>query len=348
MNNENCTAIDKFRQIKKEIRGDKDYLIVGIDIAKDKHFAFLGYTNGKTILKRLPFDNTQEGYQKLLTRIEEKKQKKKFSKIVLGVEPTANYHKPLSEFLISRNYSVVLVSTGAVKHNRELLDGRWDKNDPKDSANVADLISLGKCLYYDHTSINIRELRGLYSLRKKMKKMEQSTKVRLRNQLVAQFFPELDGYFKSFESGCLSIMDHCFDPMEIAGMDFEDFKNLVMSKNPRLIQLKKLRGIWEVAQISIGCKITDSARFEASLSVQSLKRVRDDVKKIEKQIENVCRTIPEYILLLTIPGFGPIISAQVVAAIGEAKRFMNGKQVLKMAGLDLSASFYRILKKCPF
>ena len=28
-----------FRQLKKEIRGSKDYLIVGIDIAKDKHNA---------------------------------------------------------------------------------------------------------------------------------------------------------------------------------------------------------------------------------------------------------------------------------------------------------------------
>ena len=39
---------------------------------------------------------------------------------------------------------MVLVSGNAVKNNRELLDGRWDKHDVKDSANVADLISQGK------------------------------------------------------------------------------------------------------------------------------------------------------------------------------------------------------------
>ena len=41
------------------------------------------------------------------------------------------------------------VGTAPVKRNRESLDGRWDKHDGKDSANVADLISQGKCLSYE-------------------------------------------------------------------------------------------------------------------------------------------------------------------------------------------------------
>jgi transposase len=62
-------------------------------------------------------------------------------KVVFGVEPTANYHKPLGEHLIKCGRMVVLVSGVAVKRNRELLDGRWDKHDTKDAANIADLIS---------------------------------------------------------------------------------------------------------------------------------------------------------------------------------------------------------------
>jgi hypothetical protein len=70
--------------------------------------------------------------------------------VTFGIEPAANYHKPLAEFLINKKHDLVLVSGVAVKRNRELLDGRWDKNDMKDSANVADLISQGKCLFYEH------------------------------------------------------------------------------------------------------------------------------------------------------------------------------------------------------
>ena len=77
------------------------------------------------------------------------------------MEPTANYHKPLGEYLIRMGRTVVLVSGVTVKHNRESLDGRWDKNDDKDSANAADLISQGKCLYYEYPTAALRGLRGV-------------------------------------------------------------------------------------------------------------------------------------------------------------------------------------------
>ncbi len=91
-------------------------------------------------------------------------------KVVYGVEPTANYHKPLGEYLIRKGQTVVLVCTEAVKKNRTLLDGRWDKHDTKDAANVADLISQGKCLYYEYPSEELGDLRNLLSLQKKLKK----------------------------------------------------------------------------------------------------------------------------------------------------------------------------------
>ena len=74
-------------------------------------------------------------------------------KVVFGVEPTANYHKPLGEHLVKCGRMVVLVSGVAVKRNRELLDGRWDKHDTKDAANIADLISQGKCLFQNRKQV---------------------------------------------------------------------------------------------------------------------------------------------------------------------------------------------------
>jgi hypothetical protein len=128
-------------QFKKEIRGSKDHLIVGIDIAKEKHHAFFGTATGKTLFRRLIFDNTIEGFEKLLTQVRAIQVAQSLPKAVFGVEPTANYHKPLGEHLIKCGRMVVLVSGVAVKRNRELLDGRWDKHDTKDAANIADLIS---------------------------------------------------------------------------------------------------------------------------------------------------------------------------------------------------------------
>ena len=133
-----------FRQLKREIRGSKEYLIVGIDVAKEKHHAFFGTATGKTLLKRLVFENNREGFEEVLIQAEAIKVQRGLKEVVFGVEPTADFHKPLGEYLIKGGKQVVLVSNTAVKRNRELLDGRWDKHDTKDSANVADLISQGR------------------------------------------------------------------------------------------------------------------------------------------------------------------------------------------------------------
>ena len=153
MDVQNDIRLTEFRQLKKEIRGSEKHLIIGIDVAKEKHYAFYGTATGKTLYKRLIFDNNITGFEKLLLQAEAIKVQHGLEYLVFGVEPTANYHKPLGEFLIRHGHTVVLVGSGAVKNNRELLDGRWDKHDIKDAANVSDLISQGKFLFYDYRSL---------------------------------------------------------------------------------------------------------------------------------------------------------------------------------------------------
>ena len=188
------TEFEKFRQLKREIRGSQQHLIVGIDVAKERHHAFFGTSTGKTLHKRVVFENSKTGFERLLVHVEALKKQHGLTKVVFGMEPTANYHKPLGEYLIRMGEEVVLVSGVAVAKNRELLDGRWDKHDTKDSANVADLISQGKVIYYEFPSDDTRDLRELLSLKRRMKKQEHGLRVRIRNNLLAQYFPEMDSY----------------------------------------------------------------------------------------------------------------------------------------------------------
>ena len=195
MNEIDSIRLEQFRQLKKEVRASRDHLIVGIDVAKNKHNAFFGTATGKTVLRRLVFENNLEGFKRLLRQADALKVQYALKQVVFGLEPTANYHKPLGEYLIKCGHNVVLVSGVAVNKNRELLDGRWDKHDTKDSANVADLISQGKCLYYDYPPMALRDLRNLLSLKRRLKKLEHGVKVRIRNHLLAQYFPEFDRYY---------------------------------------------------------------------------------------------------------------------------------------------------------
>jgi len=297
------TRLEQFRQFKREIRGSERYLIVGLDIGKDRHHAFFGTATGRTLWKRWLFDNSQEGFQKLLLQTEALQVRHGLPQVVFGLEPTANYHKPLGEYLIRGAHQVVFVSGVAVKRNRELLDGRWDKHDTKDAANVADLISQGKCLYYEHPEQRIRDLRLLLSLKKRLKRQEQGIRVRIRNGLVAQYCPELDSSFS------------------------------------RLIAPGKESDLLSTMQqpSSIGCAAHPEVAFVAQVMGEELQQIRKVLKAVQERIQTLCSQFPAYPYRLSIPGFGPQVSSQVLGAIGDPSRFQNGKQVLKMAGLDLSA-----------
>ena len=58
----------EFRQLQREIRGSGWYLVVGLDVAKEQHHAFFGTATGKTLWRRLVFDNSREGFERLIFR----------------------------------------------------------------------------------------------------------------------------------------------------------------------------------------------------------------------------------------------------------------------------------------
>jgi transposase len=330
--------IKEFRQLRKEIRGSKEYLIVGIDVAKEKHNAFFGTATGKTLFKRLVFENSREGFERLVRQTEAIKVENNLKKVVFGMEATSNYHKPLGEYLIKRGDNVVLVSGVAVKRNRELLDGRWDKHDLKDSANVADLVSQGKCQYYEYPCMEVRDLRRLLSLKRYLKKQEQRLTVRIRNTLLAQYFPEMDRYYGSFESENLAIVRHLLFPSTIAGMQYSEFFKTVATRNKGLRQHKHLYNIWQQAGHSIGCEAGEAATCEAAVLVEQLQQMREEIGYLEEEIKNVCFIFSAYEYLLSIPGFGHDVSSKVLAYLGDPFRFDNRKQVLRMSGYDLCAN----------
>jgi transposase len=341
MDEVNRNRLEEFRQLRQEVRHSEEYLIVGIDIAKDRHHAFFGTATGKTFLRRLVFSNDYEGFRKLLDQAEALRARHGLKKVVYGMEPTANYHKPLGEYLIHLGRSVVLVSGMTVKRNRESLDGRWDKHDVKDSANVADLISQGKCLYYEYPSAGLRGLRGLLSLKRRLKKQEHGYRVRIRNHLIAQYFPEMDGDYERLGAEGLSMMRWCFPPSQMTVLDVDPFIQRVTSRRITLERRKRLEGVWEKAGESIGCDGVPGVEHEAKVMVEGLGQIREMIKETEDKIQELCKEFSEYPYVLTIPGFGPDLSARVLGAIGEADRFQNGEQVLKLAGLGVEAGRVR-------
>ena len=161
--------------------------------------------------------------------------------------------------------------------------------------------------------------------------------MRIRNNLLAKYFPELDRSYGQCETENLAIVRWCLDPGKIAGMEFDQFFQMVTTRERGIAQRRRLRKIHSLAVESIGCPMRQASEFEAMVLVDKLKQVRQVTEKTEDLIEDVSPGFPEYSWMLTIPGFGPYVSSIVLATIGNPFRFENRKKVLKVAGYDLSA-----------
>jgi transposase len=123
-------------------------LIVGVDIAKTVHWArFVDY-RGLEVGKTVSFTSDKKGIESIITQIEKiiksKVLKVAYEKVIIGMEPTGHYWKPLANYLEKAEYRVVCVNPYHTKKAKELDDNSPTANDRKDAITIARLVKDGR------------------------------------------------------------------------------------------------------------------------------------------------------------------------------------------------------------
>jgi len=108
-------------------------LIIGVDIAKNVHWARFTDYRGIPLDKALKVSNNKEGFENILTTIKGVCKQKGLDKVILGLEPTGHYWKPLANYLVGQPIKVVLINPYHTKKAKELDDNSPTKNDKKAS-----------------------------------------------------------------------------------------------------------------------------------------------------------------------------------------------------------------------
>jgi hypothetical protein len=77
--------------------------------------------------------------------------------------------------------------------------------------------------------------------------------------------------------------------------------------------------------------VNDSVNQILSISISSMRAMKAQIKALEKEIERQFDNIPN--TLISIPGVGPVLSAGIIAEIGNINRFDSQEKLAKFAGL---------------
>jgi transposase len=266
-------------------------LIVGMDIAKSKHWArFVDY-RGLELGKAVSFTNDREGFEIIVARIEQlrnnKALRRHFTQIIIGMEPTGHYWKALAHYLIESGYRVVGVNPFHAKKAKELDDNSPTKNDKKDALTIARLVKDGRFFDpYLPTDI-YAELRVLANNRESIMSRNNAIKNTI-TAILDEYFPEISKVFKYPLKGkaARQVLKVCPFPSMILELGEAGVLATIKEAVRKSVGLRKVRELMIVAEKSIGVKYGQlSTKLRLTMLIEELELIESQLAFIEAAME---------------------------------------------------------------
>jgi len=310
--------------------------VVGIDVAKEIHYARAFDYRGIELAKLLKFSNTAEGFQKLEQWMQDICQQHNKTDIIVGFEPTGHYWFALGDYLKNLGYRLAIVNPFHVKRSKELDDNSPTKNDRKDPKTIAMLVKDGRYREVYIPEDVYQELREAIGERDRLVQRMTSIDNQV-NRWLDIHFPEYQTIFSDWQGkAALLTLRHFPTPEKIVSAGPEKIEAIWKASMKRSAGLKKAQELVKVADGSIGRK-TGLVTAEASLQnlLTEYELYRKQYEQLEQLMMDLLKQVPNAEKLLDIKGVGLITVATFVGEVGNINRFQDPRQIQKLAGFNL-------------
>lgn len=311
-------------------------LVIGIDIAKHKHYACAIDDRGRVLQKSFPIVQSRIGFENLYERLMALKAAYDKHEILVGFEPTGHYWMNLAAFLTNYGIPFVMVNPMHVNRSKELDDNLQTKNDQKDALVIARLMRDGRFSYPRHLEGIEAELRNGSTLRSKI----QEDLNALQNRIIRwldRFFPEFTQVFKSFGKMAYAVLEMTPLPTDIVGKSPEELLFLYRQVDGmKCPQLPKAKQLVEVAESSIG--LTEGlvmAKFEIATLLSQHKMMQAQLDELTAELVELAKQMTEYEYLASVPGIGDVTIVDLLSEVGSLAQYTHPRQLIKLAGLTL-------------
>ncbi len=326
----NSNTNEKINQVSENT------LVIGIDIAKHKHFACAVDDRGRVLQKSFPILQSRIGFEAFYERLFALKATHEKQEILVGFEPTGHYWMNLAAFLTHYGIPFVMVNPMHVNRSKELDDNLQTKNDQKDALVIARLMRDGRFSYPRLLEGVEAELRNGATLRSKI----QEDLNALQNRLIRwldRFFPEFSQVFKNFGKMAYAALEMTPLPSDVKGKSPEEllflYRQVEGMKSP---QLPKAKQLVEAAQNSIG--LTEGlvmAKYEVATLLSQIKLMQAQLNELTVQLTELAKQMTDYDYLASVPGIGDITVVDLLSEVGSLTQYEHPRQLIKLAGLTL-------------
>lgn len=304
-------------------------IFVGIDIAKNTHWASAMNSDGEILLEPFSFQNNNEGFQKFISKLSNFDKQK----MLIGLESTAHYGENIISYLFNLDYKIGVINPIQTSNLRK-SNIRKTKNDKVDTFIIIKSLTLNNYNLVTTRDINNIKLKGLSRSRHNLIVMRSRSKIQLAS-FIDQLFPELNKFFKGnlHLNVSYQLLKEYSSPKDISSLHLTKLSNILHDNSHGRYNKEDAIRLRKLAKNSVGIdNPTLSLQIkQAILQIELYTEQIEEVEKLSKQILDEMKS-----KLLTIPGMSYNQATAIHGFIGDINRFNKSCQLLAYAGLDPS------------
>lgn len=306
-------------------------ILVGIDVAKDKHDCFIMNSEGEVLAKPFTIFNNKEGFDFLYEKIQSVSSS---DNIKVGLEATGHYSYNIIGFLLNKDLATFILNPLHTNLYRKSLSLRKTKTDKIDSKTIAMMLLSDVSLKsYSDISYHNEDLKSL--TRYRFSKVEERAKLKTSLSRLAQIlFPELEKLVPTLHmTSIYQLLEEFPSASAIASVHLTRLTNLLSKASKGHYDRETAIKIRDAAKNSIGSNMPAKS-LELKHTIKLIRALTIDIGEIEAEISKMMDKIASPIT--TIPGIGNNMGAMIISEIGDFSRFSSPDKILAYAGYSPS------------
>jgi transposase len=309
-------------------------IAVGVDVAKEVHWAEIKNAETGKVLASRKVANTPADIEELIVQIGQAADD--CGPATVGIDILGGIAGLLQAMLLQAGLTVVHVPGLAVNRARRGTRGGEHKSDPKDAKVIADQVRMRDDLRAVVTGRDVDvELRLLVGRRADLVTDATRRSNRLR-ELLTSVHPGLERVIDMTGKTGLHLLTRYVTPDEIraAGQDglLAHLRQAGRVKQDLLARIAEAAVASAHAQHVAVPGQSVAADLIRDLAAEAL-TARDRLAAVDKRIQQTLDRHPDAALIRSLPGMGATLTAELLAVTGGLDRFPGGDQLAAAAGL---------------
>jgi len=311
---------------------------VGIDISKGRSMVAAMRPFGEVVISPFEVHHTDSELSELAKLL-----KSLDGETRVVMESTGNYHAPVAQLLHDAGLYVSVVNAKLV-HSYGNNDLRRVKTDRKDAVKLANYgldrwLTLPRYIPEENTRLLLKNCYRQYRQYSKVQTV-------LKNNLISLLdtvFPNANRLFNSpaRADGSEKWVDfvaefwHCKCVCERSEKAFVNKYQRWCRKHGYNFSEEKAHAIYDEASGHIGVMPkAETTKLLVEQAVSQLRTTSAALAALKQEMHSLASQLPEYPVVMEMFGIGPTLGPQLMAEIGDVRRFYSKKALVAYAGID--------------